>query len=123
MTATVAQVYRRLSPNEQARCALFCSNYGEAGALRYYGRRYGLPEAISGHNNFFLWGPGDREVEVVITVGESREEVEQSFDDVEQAATLVHEYAMPYESDLPVFVCRRPKKPFKDLWPNVKKVI
>jgi 4-amino-4-deoxy-L-arabinose transferase-like glycosyltransferase len=56
LTLTVAQVYRQLPLEEQEKAAIFISNYGEAGAIHFYGRAYGLPEPISGHNNYWLWG-------------------------------------------------------------------
>jgi len=52
MTAAVAAAYQTLSPSEQREATILTSNYGEAGALRYYGRRYGLPPVVSQHNNF-----------------------------------------------------------------------
>ena len=30
---------------------------------------------------------------------------------------------MPFESDLPVYLCRGLKVPLKELWPNVKKYL
>ncbi|MGH9858707.1 MAG: glycosyltransferase family 39 protein, partial [Candidatus Acidiferrales bacterium] len=83
MVQAVARAYERLTPQERAKAAIFTSNYGEAGAIDFFGAKYGLPKAISGHNNYFLWGPPDHEVEIVITVGESREDVLETFEDVE----------------------------------------
>ena len=31
---------------------------GEAAAIDFFGPRYGLPKAISGHQTYFLWDPG-----------------------------------------------------------------
>jgi hypothetical protein len=120
MAATVAKVYNSLQPEERAKCAIFTSNYGEAGAIDFFGKKYGLPKAISGHNNYWLWGPGNHTGEIVITVGESLEDVKKTFDQVELGATVVSEYAMPYESDLPVYICRKPKVSLPEVWPRVK---
>ena len=43
--------------------------YGEAGAIAYYGRRYGLPRPISPHNSYHLWGTGDWDGEIAIVIG------------------------------------------------------
>jgi len=120
MVAIVAKVYNSLSSEERAKCAIFTSNYGEAGAIDFFGKKYGLPKAISGHNNYWLWGPGNHTGEIVITVGESLEDVKKTFDQVELGATVVSEYAMPYESDLPVYICRKPKVSLPEVWPRVK---
>ena len=56
MVGSVARVYHHLPPEEQQRAAIFCQNYGEAGAIDFFGPKLGLPAAISGHQNYFLWG-------------------------------------------------------------------
>ena len=120
MTEQVARVYNSLPPEERTRCAVFARNYGEAGAIDFFGGRYGLPKAIGKHQNYFLWGPRDYTGECVITVGERERDVRKSFDQVELAATITHPYAIPHENDLPVYVCRKPKRPLKEIWPDVK---
>ncbi len=120
MTAEVARVYNSLPAEERGRCAVFARNYGEAGAIDFFGARRGLPKAIGKHQNYFLWGPRDYTGECVITVGERERDVRKSFDQVELAATITHPYAIPHEQDLPVFVCRKPKRPLKEIWPDVK---
>ncbi len=57
MAEKVAEVYRSLPPEDRARAVFFGNNYGEAAAIDVFGRRLGLPPAISGHNNYYLWGP------------------------------------------------------------------
>ncbi|HEX8500226.1 MAG TPA: glycosyltransferase family 39 protein [Pyrinomonadaceae bacterium] len=120
MTEAVARVYDSLPPDERGRCAVFARNYGEAGAIDFFGPRRGLPKAIGKHQNYFLWGPRDYTGECVITVGEREEGVRESFEQVELAATFTHPYVLPHENDLPVFVCRRPKRPLKEIWLDVK---
>ncbi|HEX8285838.1 MAG TPA: glycosyltransferase family 39 protein [Pyrinomonadaceae bacterium] len=120
MTETVARVYNSLPADERARCAVFARNYGEAGAIDFFGARHGLPKAIGKHQNYFLWGPRDYTGECVITVGERGADVQKSFDQSELAATITHPYALPHENNLPVYVCRKPKRPLKEIWPDVK---
>ncbi len=120
MTGQVARVYNSLPAEERARCAVFARNYGQAGAIDFFGARHGLPKAIGKHQNYFLWGPRDYTGECVITVGERERDVRKSFDHVELAATISHPSARPHENNLPVFVCRRPKRPLKEIWPDVK---
>jgi hypothetical protein len=42
---------------------------------------------------------------------------------VQQAATVICEYAMPFETDLPVYLCRRPKVTLQQVWPQIKHFI
>ena len=121
MVATVARVYQALPPEERAHAAIVGGNYGEAGAIDFFGPRYGLPHAISPHNNYWLWGPGDITGEVAIVIGAPREQIERLFEDVTQAATVESEYAVAYETNLPVYVCRHLKRPLAEVWPALKR--
>src|SRR5205085_6289410 len=56
MAAIVARVYNSLPPDVRAKTAIFGQNYGQAGAIDFFGPKYGLPKAISGHQSYFLWG-------------------------------------------------------------------
>ena len=81
-------------------------NYGECGAINYWGLPEGVRPAVSGHNSCFTWWPADFVPEVVVMVGISRETAGQIFTSVEQGAVHRSELAMPYEQQLPVWVCR-----------------
>jgi len=120
MVAVVAKVYNSLSPEERAKCAIYASNYGRAGAIDLLGRKYGLPKAICSLNSYYLWGPRDYTGEILISVGDRVEDNLKAFDDVKTVAVISCEYAMPYENDIPVNICRKPKAPLKQLWPMTK---
>ncbi len=120
MVATVAGVYDSLPPAERRECAILARNYGEAGAVDFFSPRYGLPRAISGHNNYYLWGPGNFSGRVVISVGLERAELEQMFGEVHRAATFTDRYAMPVENDLPIYICKKPKAPLRSMWPRTR---
>jgi hypothetical protein len=120
MADAVARVYHSLPEAERANCAVFASNYGEAGAVDFFGPRRGLPKALSGHQNYFLWGPRGYTGDCVITVGEELEDVRKSFDSVEHAATFTHPHAIPHENNSPILIARRPKRPLTEIWPDVK---
>jgi hypothetical protein len=120
MAATVAGVYDSLPAEDRIRACVFTANYGEAGAIDFFGEEYELPNAVSGHNSYYIWGPGRCTGEVVISVGLPRGDLEAFFGEVEQEATIRCNYCMPDEDDLPVYVCRDPRAPLEELWPRVK---
>jgi len=119
MVATVARVYNSLSPKVRAKTAIFGQNYGQAGAVDLFGSKYGLPKAISGHQNYFLWGPRDYTGKSAIVMQGQQEELQKWYTSVEKVATVDHPYAMPYEH-FDVFYCRNLKWPVKEVWPRVK---
>jgi hypothetical protein len=116
MTAEVARVVRSLPEAERERALIVTSNYGEAGALLYYGRGEGLPPVASQHNSFYLWGPQREDPQVVILVGMSAASVGDVFDEVHEAGRIVAPYAMPYETENPILVCRGFKIPLEEAW-------
>jgi hypothetical protein len=116
----VAGVFKSLSPDDQSRAAIFAMNYGQAGAIDYFGPALGLPHAISGHNNYYLWGPQQYSGELVIAVGMPLADLKQLFDQVDLAATINNDYAIPEETNLPVYICRKPKVSLQQAWPGLK---
>jgi hypothetical protein len=120
LVANVARVYNNLPPDDRAKCAIYTTNYGRAGSIDLFGKQYRLPKCVCGHNSYFLWGPRDYAGEVMIVVGGRPEELRKVFADVTVAAQISNEYAMPYENEILVCICRKPKAPLKTLWPLTK---
>jgi hypothetical protein len=116
----VANVYHGLSSEEQAKCAIYGNNYGEAAAIDVLGRHYGLPPAISGHNTYWMWGTHGATGEVIILVGGRRNDPHADFRSVVLADTTACEHCMPYENGAPIFVCRGLNMPLSQRWPAVR---
>lgn len=119
MVATVARVYNGLPAEVRARTAIFGQNYGQAGAVDLFGAKYSLPKAISGHQNYFFWGPRGYDGDSVIVMQGRQEDLEKSYRSVEKVASVYHPYSMPYEH-FDVFYCRGLKRPMQEIWPSVK---
>ncbi|MFC2167087.1 glycosyltransferase family 39 protein, partial [Acidobacteriota bacterium] len=79
MAATVSEVFRSLSDEEQKKTVIFGQNYGEAGSMEYYREKYGLPTVISTHNNYWFWGYGDESAEIYILLGGDEAEHQSHF--------------------------------------------
>jgi Dolichyl-phosphate-mannose-protein mannosyltransferase len=123
LAGTVAQVYRNLPAADRADCGILAGNYGEAGAIDYYGEALGLPKALSGHNSYFYWGPRGYSGDCMIVFGERSEEFIKNFAEVRQVATSISPHAMPNEQSVAIYVCRRPIAPLAELWPRVRMII
>ena len=115
----VAAVFERLPAADRGAAAVLVSNYGEAGAIEQLGRARGLT-AISGHNNYWLWGPAGRSGDVLIVLSRSRERQLERFASVELAGEIECGDCMPYENHLSIFLCRGLKTPLSALWPSLK---
>ncbi len=120
LAATVANVYQSLSPGDRAQTAIVAGNYGEAAAIDFFGRQYGLPPVISGHNQYYLWGTRGYSGNVVIDVAGDCGAREHLFSTSERAATFSSPWVMPYEDGIPIMVCRGIQRPLAELWPSFK---
>lgn len=120
---SVARVYHALPANEQRNCAIFAGNYGEAGAIDYYGPALGLPAALSGHNSYYDWGPRNYSGSCVILVGERSDIYKQYFGQVDLVAHVSNPHGMPLERNVPIYICRKPVAPLDKLWPHFKMII
>ncbi|MGE5604317.1 MAG: hypothetical protein ACM3YE_01340 [Bacteroidota bacterium] len=123
MTRKITQAFYSLSAADRAKACIVTRNYGEAGAIEYYGEKYHLPlPPVSGHLQYYIWGPGRFSGEVVIAVGFSYDDVKATYQDVRKGPILTNPYTMPYERANPIYVGRKPLKRFQEIKPWVKVV-
>ena len=121
MVGSVAEVYHNLRPEDEKRAAIFCQNYGEAGAIDFFGPKLGLPPAISGHQNYFLWGPRDWNGEVIFVLDTNDNDERELFGSVEDLGQVVSSpWAMPFERRRHIYLCRDLRISVRELWPRVK---
>jgi hypothetical protein len=116
--AAVATAYRTLPPLERAQAVIIGNNYGEAGALDFYGPRYGLPPVVSAAGSYYFFGPGKLPGRVAVTLGESEQGLHRLFDSVEAGPHLTDSLTVREERDLTVYVCRGIKRTLQEIWPG-----
>ncbi len=119
LARNVEDAYAALPAADRGRAAIFASNYGEAAAIDVYGAS--LPPALSGNNQYYLWGPRGYDGSVMLGIGVEPSQWAPICDSVR---TLVRfgtsPYAMPYERDRPIVLCRGMHPPLAELWPRFK---
>jgi hypothetical protein len=120
MTREVARVYHELPPEQRAATAIFANSYGQAGAIDFFGKKYGLPKAISNHQNYWYWGPRHYTGESVIVLGSDGTGDREHFASVEAAGRTYHPYSR-LDEHFEVFVCRDLNTTLQALWPKTKK--
>jgi 4-amino-4-deoxy-L-arabinose transferase-like glycosyltransferase len=119
MAREVARVYNSLPVEDRARTAIFCNQYSEAAALDFYGPKYGLPPAISNHQNYWYWGPRNYDGSIVIVTGSDGTGDREHFRTVEIAGRVGHIYARG-DRHFPVLVCRGLIEDLRTFWPKTK---
>lgn len=116
----VTRASRQLTPDERRNAFVFAQNYGQAGAIEWLGRGRELPPVRSGHNNYWLWGPGPGDPRTAIIVGGDPEDNQAVCSSLVEVGRVQNRYVMPYEDDKPVYLCRGLKMRLRDLWPELK---
>jgi hypothetical protein len=119
MVEGFAERYNALPPEERAHTAIFCRNYGEASAVNILGPKYGLPTAISGHQNYFYWGWNSYTGESVLTLGEDPKDYAGYYGEVIDLGPFDAPWIMDFEH-LHYFWLRHRKRPYAADWPEFK---
>jgi dolichyl-phosphate-mannose-protein mannosyltransferase len=131
MVEEVARIYGKLTPGEKQHCVIYVRNYGEAAAIDFFGRRYGLPHATCAHNSYWYWAEPAPVMRVAIVLGGSRTLEENVADlkgpgrflEADLAGTTRCEHCMPFENHRMIFVCRKPTFRFADIWEHERHFI
>jgi len=120
MARETARAYKSLSPEEQARTAIFANNYGEAGAIDFFGPRLGLPKSICNHQSYWLWGPRDYDGSIVIVLGSDGTGDREHFRGVEAVGRVEHPDSRRDEH-FDIFLCRGFTGDLRQAWSKLKK--
>ncbi len=117
----IASVYDALPATTRHQTIVLGSNYGEAGAVDHYGPADGLPEAYSGHNGYYYWGPPPASATTAIAVGFGRGKLSQFCGRLRLAARLNNRLEVKDdEQHAPVWVCSRLRGSWAAIWPTLR---
>ncbi|HTW45738.1 MAG TPA: glycosyltransferase family 39 protein [Acidobacteriaceae bacterium] len=120
MVEKVARIYNSLPPDQRAVTGIFTGNYGEASAINLFGPKYGLPVAISGHQNYWIWGPhGYTGQEMIIINGATLAEMKPYYDSCVIVGQLDAQWSMPWEKG-PIFLCKGRRQIYASDWNDLK---
>jgi hypothetical protein len=118
--ATIDRVVASLSPEARGRAAILTGSYWQAAALDVL-REDPTPRAVSGHMTYYLWGPEPGRGEVLIAYGLPRELLTRHYELIDEAARIVAPDARPWDTDLPVYVCRQPRDELAGWWSELRR--
>jgi hypothetical protein len=116
----VGRIYNSLPPDERAVTGIFGQNYGDASAVNILGAKYGLPEAISSHQNYWIWGPrGYTGSEMIVIADATPEQMSEVYESCTAVGAMDHPYSMPYEHR-PIYLCHGRKTTYQADWNEIK---
>jgi hypothetical protein len=118
LVALVAREYRALPAGQRSGTAILTSNYGEAGAIDRYGPADGLPQAYSGHNNFWLWGPPPARDTSVLAVNMDLSVLRREFTVVRKVGAFYNGLGIDDdEQGAPIYVATGLRSTWSRSWP------
>lgn len=123
LVAEVARDYDSLPADERAKTSIRTGNYGEAGAINEFGGKYGLPKAITAHQNHYFWGPPKPPIGIagtnLIVLQDDPESLERFCDSVSVLSVHHDPWGMEEENG-PIYYCKGLKVSLQELWPRMK---
>ncbi|MDH3650601.1 MAG: glycosyltransferase family 39 protein [Saprospiraceae bacterium] len=103
--------------DDPSKCLIYCQNFGQAGAVAYYGGKQGIPMPVSFADAYLLWVPEqiDPSVQDFIYVND---EMGEDVQDLFRKITVIGQVDNPYarEEGTTVYLCQDPTASLKDFW-------
>jgi hypothetical protein len=113
--------YEGLPEEDRAGCVLLTDEYDSVSNMTLFGPAMGLPQAISGSNSYYLWGPGDGRGDCVIAMGYDEALLKECFTQVRAAGAAPPVIHREGEEPRPLYVCKEPREPLAAMWPRFKR--
>ena len=116
----VYAVYTALPADERSHTGILTANYGQASAVDVLDAGRGVPVAVSGHQNFWLWGPhGYTGEEMIIVTPEPISKLLAIYRSCELKVAQRSPYQMEWEQR-GIYLCRDRRQPLTTSWPELK---
>ncbi|MDF1503648.1 glycosyltransferase family 39 protein [Roseisolibacter sp. H3M3-2] len=123
MTRAVGDAFAALPDSARADAAVLAGNYGQAGALEFYGPRVGIPDVISPAGSYWFFGPGDRVGDPLLTVGVPEAALRGRCTRLVPLGVVRHDetrWLVPEERDVPLFLCEQPVPDLRAQWGGLR---
>ncbi len=117
----VARIYNAMPLGTRNLTAIYTDTYADAGAIDFFGGRYGLPKAISSQNTYWLWGNHGYDGQTLIAIGATRIDLlKQYYERCDRVATSTEPLKWVVEGPSPIYFCAGAKEPFDQIWQHIR---
>ncbi len=119
IAAGTARAYYSLPPDLRAKTGIAAGGYGDAGAINFFGPKYGLPTAVSGHQTYWFWGPHGYTGESLLLLGDNARRAHELCVNFDVIGHVTHTYSREDEH-YDIFWCHPLRWNLAEIWPKVK---
>lgn len=123
LTSAVAAQWDKIPTERRSHAVIFAENYGEAGAIARYGRKYGLPQPYSGHMSNADWGPPpDSANGPVLLIYQQGGRPTRQFAGCREVANVDTGKGIDnQEQGASITLCSGTVKPWSAIWPSLRR--
>jgi len=114
----VAAAWDRIPLADRRSTSIVVDNYGEAAAIDLYGPAFGLPPALSGQNQYGLWGLRGQSPRDVMSVQDDAPSLRRYCVDVAVLGETAATYARRFEQHKAIAFCRGLHPSLAKRWPQ-----
>ena len=108
LSEIVIHQYQSLPDSLRQNCQIFAGNYGQAGAINFYGKKHHLPEVICFNDNFILWAPDSIHNSPLIYVNHNPGDIPMLYHSYKLVGQVNNEYFR--ENGLKIYICTGPRE-------------
>jgi hypothetical protein len=101
----VAHAWAQIPAADRASTSILVDNYGEAAALDLYGPAYGLPPALSGHNQYAFWALRGQTPRNILRVQDDPAALRPYCTEMRVVGTTSAPYARGFEQGKAIAIC------------------
>jgi hypothetical protein len=119
MTEKIARIYQSLDSSQKRQTVIDADNYGEIGAVNYYGPGYALPTAMGHSASFLFWVPPDFfKSNIVILATDSRIVMQEAYVKEFKSSSIKDSITNPFARELGSYIIllKGPSEKFRKDW-------
>jgi hypothetical protein len=115
LVSIVNKAYLQIPESDRKQTTIYAErNYGYAGAVHFYGKKYQLPEAITFLDSYVLWAPDTIAKGPLIYINFEIAGLDNFFEKVTEVGAVNNIYFR--ENGLKVFLCENPNGKLQDVY-------
>jgi hypothetical protein len=107
LAALASEAYNKLDPDQKKNCVIYANNYGQAGAIDFYGKKYNLPSPIGVNDSYVFWAPDSIKATNFIITDDEPGDIPDLFNDYREIGEINDPCFR--ENGLKVYLCQNPK--------------